>query len=315
MAEKRMASKVVIDRDDFIELQHSTQLLYFHLLIRGDDEGFVSNPKTVMRLLNCCDTDLLELVRCGFVITFNTGVLVITHWFVHNNLRKDRSKISKYVNERAQLILDDTSIYRLTSFSGSYPDIFEKAKAKNEDNREEICNQVLRDGSSKIDNKEKHSNVDNQEFKIDNQELKADNQKLINDGHLSTQISIVEEKGDKSSRDKDNENHENFLLDKNDYQRKESKPLSEDKAAEPYGSYKNVFLTETEYIMLVDEGLSDYIEKLSSYMKDKGKKYSNHYDTIMRWYNSAKEREQNVQKHRENNNRNPKFSIKPGVNI
>lgn len=50
-----------------------------------------------------------------------------------------------------------------------------------------------------------------------------------------------------------------------------------------YGEFKNVKLTDEEYKKLKEANLLPYIERLSSYMESKGKKYKSHYATILNW--------------------------------
>ena len=55
-----------------------------------------------------------------------------------------------------------------------------------------------------------------------------------------------------------------------------------------YGEFENIKLTETERQRL-DERLgeqcaAEYIERLSEYLKSKGKRYSSHYATILAWH-------------------------------
>lgn len=90
MAERRMMSKKIIDTDNFLDMPQSTQCLYFHLLLRADDDGFIQSPKSIMRITGCKDDDLKLLIAKGFVISFETGVIVIRHWRVHNYVQSDR---------------------------------------------------------------------------------------------------------------------------------------------------------------------------------------------------------------------------------
>ena len=55
-----------------------------------------------------------------------------------------------------------------------------------------------------------------------------------------------------------------------------------------YGEFKNVKLTKQEYEKLEKNNLLPYIEKLSSYMASKGKKYKSHYATILNWSKKEK---------------------------
>nr|DAI36754.1 MAG TPA: replisome organizer [Caudoviricetes sp.] len=90
MAERRMMSKKIIDTDNFLDMPQSTQCLYFHLLLRADDDGFIQSPKSIMRITGCKDDDLKLLNAKGFVIGFETGVIVIRHWRIHNYVQSDR---------------------------------------------------------------------------------------------------------------------------------------------------------------------------------------------------------------------------------
>lgn len=111
MANKRMFSKDVIEADAFIDLPLSAQALYFHLSMAADDEGFVSGPKSVQRMIGASDDDAALLVRKGFVIPFPSGVVAIRHWRLNNYLQKDRIKPTVYIDERALLSVDDKKTY------------------------------------------------------------------------------------------------------------------------------------------------------------------------------------------------------------
>ena len=111
MAERRMFAKTIIDSDAFLDMPHSTQLLYFHLSMRADDDGFINNPKNIMRMIGCKDDDLKILVTKKFIIPFDSGVVVIKHWKIHNYIAKDRYKETKYKDEKALLQLDENNSY------------------------------------------------------------------------------------------------------------------------------------------------------------------------------------------------------------
>lgn len=103
MAKKRMFSNEVISTDVFYDLSLPAQALYFHLGMNADDDGFVSNPKTVIRMIGASNSELDELERAGFIIKFGTGVLVIRHWKIHNYIPKDRYKPTIYKQEYSML--------------------------------------------------------------------------------------------------------------------------------------------------------------------------------------------------------------------
>lgn len=111
MAERRMFSKVVIDSDGFMEMPLSTQALYFHLAMRADDDGFINNPKKIQRMTGASDDDFKLLIAKKFVITFESGVIVIKHWKLHNYIQKDRYKKTIFEEEKSVLSLDKNGVY------------------------------------------------------------------------------------------------------------------------------------------------------------------------------------------------------------
>lgn len=111
MAKKRMFSLEVIDTDDFLDMPLSSQALYFHLSMRADDDGFVSNPKKIMRMTGCRDDDMKVLLSKQYVISFDTGICVIRHWKINNYLRGDRYKETIYTDESTQLETNKNGSY------------------------------------------------------------------------------------------------------------------------------------------------------------------------------------------------------------
>ena len=107
MAQRRMLSLKVIDTDEFLDMPMSSQFLYFNLAVRADDDGFVSNPKKIMRMVGCSDDDIRVLVAKRFVIPFESGVCVIRHWRVHNYIQGDRYIPTEYKEELEILSLND----------------------------------------------------------------------------------------------------------------------------------------------------------------------------------------------------------------
>lgn len=113
MAERRMFAKTIIDSDAFLDMPHTTQLLYFHLSMRADDDGFINNPKNIMRMIGCKDDDLKILLTKKFMLPFESGVVVIKHWQIHNYIQKDRYRETKYKEEKAMLQLDENKAYTI----------------------------------------------------------------------------------------------------------------------------------------------------------------------------------------------------------
>ena len=113
MAERRMMAKTIIDSDLFLDMPMSTQCLYFHLNMRADDDGFINNPKKIQRMIGCSDDDIKLLIAKNFIIPFESGVVVIKHWKIHNYIRMDRYKETLYKEEKSQLITDKNKEYIL----------------------------------------------------------------------------------------------------------------------------------------------------------------------------------------------------------
>lgn len=112
MADKRMMSKSVIDTDMFLDMPASTQCLYFHMLLRADDDGFLKNAKTIMRTVGASPDDVKLLIAKQYLIPFDTGIMAIKHWRIHNYIKKDRYKPTDCeeiklleVNEKGEYIL------------------------------------------------------------------------------------------------------------------------------------------------------------------------------------------------------------------
>ena len=113
MAERRMFAKTIIDSDAFLDMPMSTQALYFHLSMRADDDGFINNPKKIQRMIGATEDDLKLLIAKNFIIVFESGVIVIKHWKIHNYIRNDRYKPTVYQEEKDQLELKDNGAYTL----------------------------------------------------------------------------------------------------------------------------------------------------------------------------------------------------------
>ena len=113
MPERRMFAKTIIDSDAFLDMPISAQLLYFHLSMRADDDGFVNKPKSIMRVCGCKDDDIQILFAKKFVIPFESGIVVIKHWKIHNYIRKDTYTETKYKEEKALLETDENGSYRI----------------------------------------------------------------------------------------------------------------------------------------------------------------------------------------------------------
>lgn len=122
MAERRMFAKTIIDSDAFLDMPLSAQALYFHLSMRADDDGFINNPKKIQRMLGCAGDDLKLLIAKRFIIPFESGIVVIKHWKIHNYIQKDRYKETVYRQEKMMLDTKGNKAYTLTPQSGIQSD-------------------------------------------------------------------------------------------------------------------------------------------------------------------------------------------------
>lgn len=111
MAERRMFSKSVICSDDFITLPYEAQTLYFHLCIHADDDGFVNKPLTIMRMVAASQDSLDLLIEKEFLIVLETGVMLVTHWHINNQIRRDRYRPTLFTYEATLVALDINDIY------------------------------------------------------------------------------------------------------------------------------------------------------------------------------------------------------------
>lgn len=113
MAERRMFAKTIIDSDSFLDMPLSTQALYFHLSMRADDDGFINNPKKLCRMIGSSDDEMKVLFAKKFLLGFESGVIVIKHWKMHNYIQKDRYKETNYLEEKAKLGTSKNNGYTL----------------------------------------------------------------------------------------------------------------------------------------------------------------------------------------------------------
>jgi hypothetical protein len=98
-----MMSKEIIDTDSFMGMPVSARELYFQFLLRADDDGFVGNPKQIMKMVGSTEGDITHLIGKQFVFPFDSGVCVIRDWKIHNYIQSDRYKETIYLQEKDSL--------------------------------------------------------------------------------------------------------------------------------------------------------------------------------------------------------------------
>lgn len=106
-----MISKVVIHSDAFLDMPLTSQALYFHLNLEADDDGFVNSPNRVMRTIGANKNDMQLLIAKRFVLSFDSGVIVIKHWLLHNTIQSDRYTATTHISEKRQLTQKENKSY------------------------------------------------------------------------------------------------------------------------------------------------------------------------------------------------------------
>ena len=124
----------VVDTDLFLEMPPSSQALYFQLGMRADDDGFVSSPKKIIKIVNCTTDDLRLLATKGYIIPFESGVIVVTHWNINNNkIKGDRYKPTIYTREK-DMLSQNNGIYSISG-SNMYPEQLQNGDIMEPQNR------------------------------------------------------------------------------------------------------------------------------------------------------------------------------------
>lgn len=118
MAERRMFAKTIVLSDAFLDMPMSARCFYFTLGMFADDDGFVNNPKSIMRQCGASIDDMNVLLAKKFVLLFEDGVIVIKHWRINNYLRNDRYTETKYSEDKALLTIDKNGAYTIENALG-----------------------------------------------------------------------------------------------------------------------------------------------------------------------------------------------------
>lgn len=167
-----MFAKTIIDSDAFLDMPLSTQALYFHLSMRADDEGFINNPKKIQRMIGASDDDLKVLIAKSFIIPFESGIVVIKHWKIHNYIRGDRIKHTVYSEERQLLDIKDNGAYTYVADICQTDDSQVSGKCQHRLGKDSIG----KDSIGKVNKEPKEKPLDSMKTMVDNTEL-SDNLK------------------------------------------------------------------------------------------------------------------------------------------
>lgn len=119
-----MFSLKIIDSDAFTEMPNDSQLLYFRLCMAADDDGFIGNPRRVMRAYGISEDSMKILISKKFVLVLkwsDCAILLIKHWRMHNTIQRDRYIPSTYHALLSYIYLDENNAYSLTGGEGKRP--------------------------------------------------------------------------------------------------------------------------------------------------------------------------------------------------
>lgn len=270
MAERRMFAKTIIDSDMFIDMPMSARLLYYDLAMRADDDGFVNSPKKIMKFVGASVDDMNVLIARQFIIPFESGVVVIKHWKIHNYIQKDRYKATSYQAEKESLTLKNGTYY-----TDDLPDV------------SNLDTECIQDVYS-LDTQDRLGKVRLELGKDRDRERQE-----LESAHAPENLPL------EIAENKNNKNNEN------DFNNSDNKKPTRHK----YGIYKNVFLTDEDMEKLKSEFPDDWqnrIERLSEYIASSGKTYKNHLATIRVWAKKDKDKEREMLK---NGSENGKWCI------
>lgn len=124
MAERRMFAKSIIESDTFMDMPAEAQMLYIHLNMAADDDGFCDNPRSIMRQCGASNDSMKILMAKKYVLTFekNDGfIVVVKHWRMNNYIRKDTYHETKYKEFMREMYYDENQSYSMNPGDGHVP--------------------------------------------------------------------------------------------------------------------------------------------------------------------------------------------------
>ena len=197
MAERRMFAKTIVLSDAFLDMPLSARCLYFTLGMFADDDGFVNNPKSIMRQVGACTDDLNILLAKRFILSFASGVIVIKHWKIHNYIAKDRYKETKYIEEKSTLSIDEKGAY-----TECIQDVY-KVDTQVRLGKDSIGEFRVVEGSANVYNDNGNSLTDEDEFSTElSTEFSTDKQFELQKGKLGRGVVILTPEQDEALLDK-----------------------------------------------------------------------------------------------------------------
>ena len=223
MAERRMFAKTIVLSDAFLDMPLSTRCLYFTLGMFADDDGFVNNPKSIMRQVGASIDDMNLLIGKKFILSFESGVIVIKHWRIHNYIQKDRYKETKYIEEKSQITTDEKGAYKQC-----IQDVYKTDT--------QVRLGQVRLGQDRVVEVSANGYGNNTDLSTENDDLSTDNTFELMGGTLGKNVILLT-------------------------------PAQDEELLEKLGF----------------DAYNHYVDKLSTFIIEKGAKVSNHYATILKW--------------------------------
>ncbi|MGN1409714.1 MAG: replisome organizer [Eubacteriales bacterium] len=243
-----MFAKSIIESDAFLDMPPTARLLYYELGMRADDDGFINSPKSIVRIVGASQDDLSLLIMKNYLIPFQSGVVAIRHWRVHNYIRQDRYKSTFCTGEKNMLRLNECGIYEFSENAAGTHGL-------------QVVDQIPVNGLPQVN--QMTTNGQPAVYQTTTSGLPPVYHLPTNGRPRLGEVSIGKDRSGEE-REKDGETA----------------------PAPALGEYENVFLTDEEYEKLSDEFPDTFeskINRLSEYMMQTGKKYTSHYATIRAW--------------------------------
>lgn len=290
MANKRIVAYHIVESDAFYDLEARSQLLYFHLLMNADNEGFIGNVTSLIRALSLSRRNLDELVLNGFVICFKKQkVALITHWLIHNPSKFFYSsdltypllaekvfvtREAKYTLEKCYKIVNLPDFKVMRKKLGN-PTVKATLALLEEMGEEKISEQIRKDSDKTKDKDADNDVYVETEKKTEGEAFAADGaggmktvfSALRESRHvvISASVRVASEEEIQIAEGEAEKNVYSFSNEK----------------------FKNIKLTSSQasrlYSLLGVQKVNYYAERLSDFMVEKDVNIRNHYALIMKW--------------------------------
>lgn len=157
MANRRMISKDILYCDEFLSLPDKEKVLYIYLIINADDDGFLKNYRHIISTIEATQEALENLITSGFVIKFDSGVIVLTHWLCQNQVQPTKKTETLYQDELQLLEVDQTKKY-IRQIADNMPTQYNIEKSNIEENR------IIKDNKEKNKINKLSEEISDEEF-------------------------------------------------------------------------------------------------------------------------------------------------------